>query len=173
MPGDDLVEGAQFIATRAITIDASPADVWPWLQQVGFRRGGFYSYDLLDNLGRPSSSVVLAEWQELTVGDVAAPMADPPTTATSFSIAELDAPRYLLWSKPDSTWAWTLEPLDGNRTRLVTRLKVRYRFRPDALVTIPLIELGDFAMMRRMLLGLRDRAERNRSQRQTESPGIR
>ena len=65
-----------------------------------------------------------------------------------------------MWSKPDSTWAWTLEPVEGGRTRLVTRLKVRYRLRPDAFVTVPLMEFGDFAMMRRMLLGLRDRAER-------------
>jgi hypothetical protein len=173
MPGDDLVPGAQFIATRAVTIDAPPAQVWPWLQQVGFGRGGFYSYDLLDGLGRPSSMVVLPEWQDLGVGDVAAPMAEPATTATSFTVTELDAPRRLLWSKPDSTWAWTLEPVEGDRTRLVTRLKVRYRCRPDALLTIPLIELGDFAMMRRMLLGLRDRAERHRPQTQPESPTAR
>jgi hypothetical protein len=172
MPGDDLVPDAQFTATRAITIDAPPGDVWPWIQQVGFRRGGFYSYDLFDNLGRPSSNAILPEWQDLRVGEVAAPMADPPTSATAFTIAQSDAPRHLLWAKPDSTWAWTLEPLDGNRTRLVTRLKVRYRARPDALVTIPLIELGDFAMMRRMLLGLRDRAERHRPQPSSASTGI-
>lgn len=165
MPGDDLVPGAQFTATRAITIDAPPVDVWPWIQQVGARRGGFYSYDLLDNLGRHSSTVILPEWQELGIGDVAAPMTDPPTRTTSFTIAEIEATKHLVWSKPDSTWAWTLEPLDGDRTRLVTRLKVRYRFRPDAVVSLPLIEFGDFAMMRRMLLGLRDRAERSRSSR--------
>ncbi|MEZ5237417.1 MAG: hypothetical protein R2716_00110 [Microthrixaceae bacterium] len=137
MPGDDLVPGAQFVATRAITIDASPVDVWPWIQQVGFRRAGFYSYDLLDNLGRPSSDAILPEWQELGVGEVAAPMADPPGPTTSFEIVEVDAPRRLLWSKPDSTWSWTLEPVDGARTRLVTRLRVRYRLRPEALVTVP------------------------------------
>lgn len=164
MPGDDLVQDAQFVATRAITIHAPPEDVWPWIQQVGFRRSGFYSYDLLDNLGHPSSHAILPEWQNLHVGEIAAPMADPPTAATSFTIAEVDAPRHLVWAKPDSTWAWRLEPVDVNRTRLVTRLKVRYRCRPDALVTVPLIEFGDFAMMRRMLLGLRDRAERHRSQ---------
>jgi hypothetical protein len=64
----------------------------------------------------------------------------------------------MVWSKPDSTWSWMLRPVDGGRTRLVTRLKVRYRLTPSALVTIPLIEFGDFAMMRRMLLTIRRRA---------------
>src|ERR1700726_3537704 len=54
LPGDALVPHAQFRATRAITINASPNEVWPWLVQVGCLRGGWYSNDLLDNLGRPS-----------------------------------------------------------------------------------------------------------------------
>ena len=158
MPGDELVPSAQFVATRAITIDAPPASVWPWLMQAGAGRAGFYSYDLLDHLGRPSATRVLEEWQDLDVGDVVAPMTDPPTTTTSFVLAELDPPRHMVWSKPDSTWSWALRPVDGGRTRLVTRLKVRYRFAPSALVTVPLIEFGDFAMMRRMLLTIRRRA---------------
>ncbi len=158
MPGDELVPSAQFVATRAITIDVLPASVWPWLMQAGAGRAGFYSYDLLDHLGRPSATRVLEEWQDLDVGDVVAPMTDPSATATSFVLAELDPPRHMVWSKPDSTWSWTLRPVDGGRTRLVTRLKVRYRLAPSALVTIPLIEFGDFAMMRRMLLTIRRRA---------------
>jgi hypothetical protein len=158
MPGDDLLPRAQFVATRAITIDAPPVSVWPWLMQTGVGRAGFYSYDLLDHLGHPSATTVLKEWQDLDVGDVVAPMTDPPTTTTSFVLGEIDRPRHMVWSKPDSTWSWTLCPIDGGRTRLVTRLKVRYRLAPSALLTIPLIELGDFAMMRRMLLTLRRRA---------------
>jgi hypothetical protein len=64
----------------------------------------------------------------------------------------------MVWSKRDSTWSWALRPVDGGRTRLVTRLKVRYRLAPSAALTVPLIEFGDFAMMRRMLLTLRRRA---------------
>ena len=158
MPGDGILPTAHFVATRAITIDAAPAAVWPWLLQVGVDRAGFYSYDLLDNLGRRSADRILERWQHLGVGDTVAPMANPPTAATSFVIAEIDRPRALVWSKPDSTWSWKLTGIDGERTRLVTRLKVRYRCRLDSLITVPLIEFGDFAMMRRMLLTLRRRA---------------
>lgn len=158
MPGDDLVPVSHFTATRAVTIDAPPEDVWPWLIQVGFRRAGFYSYDFLDNLGRPSADTILPEWQHLSVGDVAAPMANPPTPETSFTIAEQQPPTSLVWSKPDSSWSWQLSPLPGGRTRLVTRLKQRYRATPDALVTVVLAEFGDFPMMRKMLLGIKARA---------------
>ena len=68
MPGDDLFLKAQFISTRSITIDAPPAAVWPWLVQVGCGRAGFYSNDLLDNLGRPSATTIVPELQHLQVG---------------------------------------------------------------------------------------------------------
>ena len=160
MPGDALVPRSHFTATRAVTIGAPPAAVWPWLVQVGFRRAGFYSYDLLDNLGRPSADHVITELQNPRVGDLAAPMADPPTTATSFVVAEVEEPHVLVWSKPDSSWSWLLTPLPDGSTRLVTRLKQRYRLGWSLPVTVLLAELGDFAMMRRMLLGLKQRAER-------------
>jgi hypothetical protein len=67
MPGDGLVPKSHFTATRAITIDAPPEAVWPWVMQVGFNRAGFYSFDLLDSLGRPSSNTILADWQQLRV----------------------------------------------------------------------------------------------------------
>ena len=158
MPGDELVPVSHFTATRAISIHARPADVWPWLAQVGLHRGGFYSYDLLDNLARPSADRILAEWQDVRVGDLAAPMADPPTAQTSFRVAQVDAPNTLLWVKPDSTWSWTLAELHGG-TRLVTRIRQRYRLSPGGLLTVVLAEFGDFAMMRKMLLGIRSRAE--------------
>jgi hypothetical protein len=163
MPGDDIVAVSHFTATRAITIDAAPQAVWPWLLQVGYRRAGFYSYDLLDNLGRPSAEQILPEWQQLHAGDVAAPMANPPTPTTSFVIIEIDAPSAIVWAKPDSTWAWTLTETADGGTRLVTRLKQRYRTTPDVLVTIVLAEFGDFPMMRKMLRGIKRRAERPRN----------
>lgn len=159
MPGDDLVPRAQFTATRAVTVRARPADVWPWLVQAGYGRAGFYSYDLLDSLGRPSARQVLPEWQDCHLGDIAAPMTAKPTAATSFTVAELRAPSHLVWAKPDSSWAWQLRPLSGGRTRVVTRLKQHYRPDASSLVTVPLMELGDYPMMRRMLLGLKERCE--------------
>jgi hypothetical protein len=160
MPGDEFVPKSHFTATRAITIEAPPAAVWPWLVQVGFGRAGFYSYDLLDSLGRPSADKVLEQWQDVAAGDLAAPMTGRPTADTSFRVAQFKVPEYLVWTKPDSSWAWRLTPLPGGRTRLVTRLKQRYRLVPATIVTVLLLEFGDFPMMRKMLRGLKQRAER-------------
>jgi hypothetical protein len=164
MPGDGIVEAPTFDATRAITIDAPPGRVWPWLVQVGRGRAGFYSYDLLDNGGRPSADRILPEHQNLKVGD-RIPMTEKVTDATSFRVTAIDPGRSLLWKKAGSTWAWTLTPLEGRRTRLVTRLRDRYPWRSSpgtALLSLVLLEHGDFAMMRRMLLGIKARAEANR-----------
>jgi hypothetical protein len=159
MPGDELVPDSQFTATRALTINARPDEVWPWLTQVGFRRAGFYSYDLLDNLARPSADTLLREWRHLEIGDIAAPMASPPTPDTSFVVKESIPGERLLWAKPDSTWSWTLGQLPDGQTRLVTRLRQHYRLAPATLLTIVLAEFGDFPMMRKMLLGIKHRAE--------------
>ena len=171
MPGDILLATSAFVATRAITIAAPPERVWPWLVQTGFGRAGFYSYDLLDNLGRHSADVVLPEFQNVAVGDLAAPMASPPNELTAFRVVEVDAPRTLVWAKPDSTWAWRLEPVRANGTRLVTRLKAQYEMGPFLPATVLLMEIGDFPMMRRMLLGIRERAERARDIASERGPG--
>ncbi|MFZ0324572.1 MAG: hypothetical protein WAN48_10620 [Actinomycetes bacterium] len=161
MPGDERVPSSQFTATRALTIDAPPSTVWTWLVQVGIGRAGFYSYDRLDNPGRHSSDEVIVEWQHPQVGDVAAPMVDPLREGMYFRLKTLDEPRELLWTKADSTWSWRLTPVDdGRRTRLVTRLRQHYDWRSlGVLATVTLLEVGDFPMMRRMLLGIRDRSE--------------
>ncbi|TGN66991.1 SRPBCC family protein [Nocardioides eburneiflavus] len=160
MPGDELLTRADFVATRAISIAAPPERVWPWIVQVGFRRAGFYSYDLLDNLGRSSADAVLDDFQHPAVGDLAAPMSSGDDDRTSFRVASIEEPRSLVWHKPDSTWAWRLTPDDAGGTRLVTRLKARYGPGPFWPITVLLMEIGDFPMMRRMLLGIAERAER-------------
>ncbi|MEO5833483.1 MAG: hypothetical protein ABIR83_08930 [Nakamurella sp.] len=162
MPGDQLLPRAQFRCTRAITIDAAAAAVWPWLVQAGCGRAGFYSDDLLDNLGHPSATVILLDWQRLEVGQWAAPMAPgAPTPATAFRVDGFEVDRWLLWAKPDGTWSWILTPNEDGSTRLVTRVHAVYDWHKPAaaLVGVVLMEFGDFAMMRRMLLGIKRRAE--------------
>jgi hypothetical protein len=159
MPGDDLVPVAHFTATRAITINAVPERVWPWLVQVGAGRAGFYSYDLLDARGRPSAEQVLPDWQDVQVGDVAAPMTQHPGPTTSFVVDAFRSPEYLVWAKQDSSWAWQLTPLPGGSTRLVTRVQQHYPRRLSSVLGVILLEFGDFPMMRQMLRGIRRRAE--------------
>lgn len=162
LPGDALLPVPHFQATRAVTIDASPETVWPWLVQIGLGRAGFYSYDRLDNKGEPSADRILPEHQQLAVGAVAAPMELPANERNSFRVFGFEEPAWLGWAKEGSTWVWVLKPLDwGRRTRLVVRLKAADRF-PWSLVSAPLLELGDFPMMRKQLLGIKARAERSR-----------
>jgi hypothetical protein len=161
LPGDSLLPRARYRSTRAITIDAPPCAVWPWLVQVGCQRAGFYSNDLLDNLGRPSATTIVPSLQHLEVGQwVPMSPAATPTERTAFQIHSFKLNEWLLWTKPDSTWAWQLTPTGGG-TRLVTRIHAVYDWRnpPIALLGVLLMEFGDFAMLRRMLRGIKARAE--------------
>jgi len=160
MPGDELIDDVAYLATRAITIEAPPSAVWPWLVQVGCLRAGYYANDLLDNLGHPSARTILPEFQTLEVGQWV-PMSPTPSDTTAFKVAGFEAPRWLLWHQPLSTWSWALTELPDGRTRLVTRLRIRLDWHNPAMsmFSVVLNEFGDFPMMRRMLLGIRDRAE--------------
>lgn len=160
MPGDDLINDVAYLATRAITIDAPPAAVWPWLVQVGCLRAGYYANDLLDNLGHPSADRILSEFQHLEIGQWV-PMSPTPSGTTAFKVAGFEENSWLLWHQPLSTWSWTLTELPDARTRLVTRLRIHldWQHRAMSLFSVVLNEFGDYPMMRRMLLGIRDRAE--------------
>lgn len=132
-PGKELIPGGSRTPTMAVTLDAPPADVWPWLLQMGDKRGGWYSWDLLDNFGKPSADRIHPEWQNVKVGDVLNGMGVP-----SFEVAALDAPYFLAFrasfdmrgrrydpshGRPrffsDSLWAFQLKELPEGKTRLV------------------------------------------------------
>jgi hypothetical protein len=160
LPGDEFLPDAQYNSTRAITIDALPGEVWPWLVQVGCLQAGFYSNDLLDNFAHPSARHLIPELQRLEVG-LWVSMSPTPSELTAFRVDSFELNKWLLWRKPESTWVWALTELPEERTRLVTRIHAaRDWSKPTvALAGLLLMEFGDFAMMRRMLLGLKDRAE--------------
>jgi hypothetical protein len=168
MPGDELVPKASFQATRAVTIAAPPELVWPWIVQMGYRRAGFYTYALLDNAGFDSADRILEQYQPPRIGD-RMPMASKVNDTTAFTVKAFAIDEWLLWAKPDSTWAWKLVRPEGGRTRLISRLKQRYAWETpgSAILSLVLLEFGDFAMMRRVLKGIKARAERLHAQRST------
>jgi hypothetical protein len=156
LPGDELVLAPTFDATRAITIQAQPEAVWPWLVQVGVKRAGWYSYDLLDNFGRPSARRIIPELQEVAVGDV---LPFSPDGKQGIPIYALDPPRSMIWGKPgENTWVWVLDPMADGRTRLIARVRSKYRWLSPSIAFSLLLEFTDIWMMRRMLLNLRERA---------------
>ena len=128
---------------------------------MGYRRAGFYTYALLDNAGYESADCILEEFQHPQIGDWM-PMASVVNETTAFKVKAFETNEWLLWEKHDSTWAWKLIPLAAGRTRLITRLKQRYPWESPAMavMTLILLEFGDFPMIRRVLTGIRLRAER-------------
>jgi hypothetical protein len=91
-PGADLISGGTRGGTMAVTIDAPPAAVWPWLVQMGCDRAGWYSWDRLDNGGRLSADRIHSEWQQVAVGDRWLSM---PSGRSWFEVAALDPERFL------------------------------------------------------------------------------
>lgn len=159
LPGDDLVARPRLLdATRAIDIAAAPGAVWPWLVQMGAGRAGWYSYDLIDNGGRPSARRIVPELQALAVGDVL-----PTGVGAGFRVVALSPERHLVLSATGRrhalSWALVLAARPGG-ARLVMRIRADRRGAPPAAALArSVIEPADFMMMRRQLLGIRARAE--------------
>jgi hypothetical protein len=161
LPGDDLLPEADMLSTRAITIDAPPAQVWPWLVQMGSGRGGAYTYDWIENLfglDMHSADEILPQFQDLDVGDVL-PMGDQ---GPAMRVEVCDAPRTLVFRSEDGRWVWIFSLSEQwGRTRLVSRNRIAEgstsvtRRLADRLIMEP----GSLVMERKMLIGIRDRAE--------------
>ncbi|HEY7440839.1 MAG TPA: SRPBCC family protein [Vicinamibacterales bacterium] len=168
MAGDAVIVHPTHSATHAITIDAPPEDIWPWLAQMGYHRGGLYSYDWLDRLfgilDEPSADRILPEFQLLTVGD-----AIPLGPRRELTVAAIEPARALVLSyNADSfEWVWQfgLYPLDNGQTRLVTRGTECFTNTVSTWLFMRVMEPAAFIMTRRMLLGLKQRAEALRAAR--------
>jgi hypothetical protein len=155
LPGDDLVPAAGG-TTRAITIEAPPALVWPWLVQIGFGRAGWYSYDWIDNDGRPSAAVILPEFQDLAVGDHI-----PMTPDLGFDVVSIDEGTSLVSLSGDGTTSWCLlvEADREGGTRLISRFRAVVQPSVLGVVWSLITDPGSFVMERRMLKGIKRRAE--------------
>ena len=158
LPGDELLADADGVATRAITIDAPRSAVWPWIAQMGpAPRGGAYTYDWIENLlglDMHSADRVMPEFQHLEIGDGFG------FGANRMSYAIVEPEHVLAIGSADGNWVWTfiLEEQDG-KTRLISRNRFRLPKLKDKLGMIPM-EPGSLVMERRMLLGIKQRAER-------------
>lgn len=163
MPGDEIVTRPTFNATRAVTVEAPPSRIWPWIVQIGFGRAGWYTYDLLDNLGRPSATRIIPELQHLQAGDlVSFYQGIGAPEGVGLTVKALQPERWVLWwddKTQDTTWMWALDPVDEQRTRLVTRVRMRYRWTRPSILFGLLVEFADLVMMRKCLLGIKQRTE--------------
>ena len=185
LPGDHAVPGAMGVVMHAVTIDAPPAAVWPWLAQMGAGRAGWYSYDFVDNDGLPSATTIIDRLQDIAPGDV---MPALPGANDAFIIDTFEPPSDLLLVVPAASggnlvsWEFLLEPLGEARTRLLVRARVARDWpgggagpapvkrrpiewvyallgmMPNAIMR-PVASFGHAIMQRRQLIGIKRRAE--------------
>ena len=164
--GDDLIPTPDLIATRAITVHAEADRVWPWIAQLGQGRGGFYSYDALENLvgcDIHSADRLVPEWQDIKVGDQ---VQLAPQVGLSVTEVEQDRALVLRGGVPmgaapppyDFTWAFIVREQPDGTTRLLVRERYAYS-QWWALFLVEPVAVVAFVMTQRMLRGIRDRAE--------------
>ena len=162
LPGDDLLASPDIVSTRAVTIGAPPSAVWPWLVQMGSGRGGVYTYDWIENLfglGMHSAGEILPQFQDMKLGDELPLGPGRP----KMRVEVFEPERALSFRFEDQNWVWTfaLFPADG-RTRLLSRNRIAT---PHAsaftrLFNLLVMEPGSLVMERKMLLGIKERAQR-------------
>jgi hypothetical protein len=166
LPGDELIPNSIGQLTHAVTIDRAPRDVWPWLVQMGAgSRGGWYSYDRLDNGGHPSATRILPYLQHVHAGTLFPAL---PGRTDAFHVLAVDPGRSLVlgWraaaGPPITTWAFVLEDAANGTTRLITRSRANAQYPFFGLPRVigdPAVRLVHFVMQRKQLLGIARRAE--------------
>ena len=187
-PGAAIVPGGVRTATMAVTIDAPTSRVWPWLVQMGTDRGGWYSWDLLDNFGCRSADRIHPEWQKIGLGDR---FTGRPDGSQSWQVAALEPERFLALRmsldlrgrqfdpagrRPrrytDSTWGFLLTELPGRRTRLL--VSGYWALRPRWLqhvVSVAVLEPAHWVMQTRQFANLKRRAEATPGRAQSKASG--
>jgi hypothetical protein len=195
LAGDDLIDDPDIVDTRSLRVDAPPSSVWPWLVQMGYGRGGWYSYDRMDMKGS-STREILPEFQDLDMDDLmpthpgggfVAKIVEPEKALVLYLDTDLVSGQATEDKEPEAaaedetvpgglavagamgemsmpefkgTWAFILEPEPGDKTRLVERFRLRTveAGMPQRL-GMPIMGYGVFAMTRKHMLGVKERAE--------------
>ena len=161
LPGDQLLDRADIVANRAITIYAPPSAIWPWLVQIGPGRAGAYAYDWIENLfglSMHSADRIHPEWQDLKVGDIVRAREDRPGMRV-----EILEPEQILSNRSEAgDWVWTFALIpEGGCTRLISRNRIAMKgAAAGQRLGMLVMEPGSLVMERKMLLGIKERAER-------------
>jgi hypothetical protein len=172
-PYDELVPNPTWSSTRALTVAATPEQIWPWLVQVGWGRAGWYGYDWADNGFKPSSWEIMPEHQHLEIGTKF-----PMSPWTAMYCRDFEAPRWMLLRMGNAegttdigTFLYYLDPIDEGRTRLIIRMRDKYRWlNPPVLAMQLAVDVGDIFFQWAHLQGVKARAERMANEaRQAES----
>lgn len=186
LPGDDLVPHPMLETTHAISIDASPADIWPWLVQMGYDRGWWYTdarwYQWVDkyvwHTSHPASpDYIIQELQHLEVGDT---VSDGPPGTAFFTVAKLEpehvlalfSTTHILFMAPASlrnnpkvglrgefSWVFILDEKEEGVTRLIVRTRASFEPKMFRMLTRPMLFPADFLMARMMLQTIKQRVE--------------
>lgn len=158
MPGDEIQPKPIFSATRAVTINARPEQIWPWLVQIGYLRAGWYGYDWIDNDAIASADNIIPQLQHLKVGDDL-----PIWRGNNYKVVAVEPNRFLVWESKGGRDSMTLAlyPLDASHTRLVWRKHdAPYLWTSPSILIPQLFSDGaDLLAIRQNLLGIKERAE--------------
>jgi hypothetical protein len=161
LPGDELLTEPGIVSTRAVSVDAPAGAIWPWLVQMGPGRGGAYTYDWIENLfglGMHSADKILPQYQELQVGDAQRLGQRGPL----LRVAVLEPERSLALRSDDGNWVWAFSlASEVAGTRLISRNRIATPGAPlpARLLNLLVMEPGSLIMERKMLLGIKRRAE--------------
>ena len=168
LPGDEIVPQPKMTSTRAITIEATPDQIWPWLAQLGQGRGGMYSYETLENLAGcdiHNADHILPECQNLQEGDE---IRMGPEGYPFYTVAEMQPERALVLRGHDpqtkapgpASWTFVLERQPDGSTRLISRQRSDYEPGPANFVMWRVFtEPVSFIMEQKMLRTLKQRVE--------------
>lgn len=170
VPGDEVLPTSETMGTKAISIEATPEEIWPWLSQMGVGRAGMYSYDWIDRIVGSGDAVdghsatrIHPELQERNVGDQ---MVFHPPSGLAYTVAMVSAPRLIVYrgqSLSPVTWTLYLLPNDDG-TRLITRWRGSKSNGAGETVANAVFGTMDFVMERRMLTRIKELAESHAAQ---------
>jgi hypothetical protein len=175
LPGDELLPGARIVRTHARIVEAAPAQIFPWLMQMGATRAGWYSIDAIDNGGVRSAEAILPELQRLAPGDLVPAL---PNRPGAFRTLAVNPPRSLILGSPSllpgaaggpagdlreppwrDSWAFVLEPIGEEATLLVTRVRADYVPGPKLALITSFMSAAHAVMGRVQLRNIKRRAE--------------